>query len=112
MIKADALPGFDQRIVYIHDFLDESSFRRLRDIAESQVHAKRINIPIHKCGEAISYHELQHCAPELIGFYRSTELHLWCSEIIGSRVRPTPPNDLSSCSLLIYDRPDDHIPNP
>jgi hypothetical protein len=109
VISAAAQPGFDRKLVSVRNFLDETSFQRLRDIAEHQLRAKRVNIPIHKRGEAISYPELQRCAPELVAFYLSTELHLWFSEIIGARVRPTPPNDLSSCSLLIYDQPEDHI---
>ena len=100
---------FDRRIVYFHDFLSEPEFNSIRDAAERQVHTKRVNIPIHKRSEAISYHELQHSAPEVIAFYLSPELHAWCSDVIGARVQPTPAHDLSSCSLLIYDRPNDHF---
>ena len=100
---------FDRKIVYFHDFLSGPEFGRLRDAAERQVRAKRVNIPIHKRGEAVSYPELQNSAPELIAFYLSPKLHAWCSEVIGERVQPTPPHDLSSCSLLIYDRPNDHF---
>src|SRR5262249_34171365 len=45
----------------------------------------------------------------MIAFYLSPAFHAWCSEVIGDRVQPTPLHDLSSCSLLIYDRPSDHI---
>jgi hypothetical protein len=100
---------FDRRIVYFHDFLPEPELKRFRDAAERQVQAKRVNIPIHKRGEAISYHELQDSAPELISFYLSPELREWCSTTIGATVQPTPAHDLSSCSLLIYDRPNDHF---
>ena len=100
---------FDRKIIYSHDFLSPAEFDRLRGAAERQVQAKRVNIPIHKRGEAISYLELQNSAPELISFYLSPGLDAWCSEVIGERVQPTPPHDLSSCSLLIYDQPNDHF---
>jgi len=69
----------------------------------------RIHIPIHKRGATVSYHELRRCAPELVAFYQSQELRDWCSCVVRSRVFPTPLSDLSSCSLLIYDKPYDHI---
>jgi hypothetical protein len=45
----------------------------------------------------------------MVAFYLSPELKDWCSRVIGVGIQPTPMNDLSSCSLLIYDRPKDHI---
>jgi hypothetical protein len=109
VIDAPDKPTFDRKISYFHDFLPETELSRLRNAAERQAHAKRVNIPTHKRGEAISYHELEDSAPELITFYLSPELRQWCSDVIGERVQPTPSHDLSSCSLLIYDRPNDHF---
>jgi 2OG-Fe(II) oxygenase superfamily len=104
----DAL-AFDRKIIYLPDFLPESQFLHLRNAAVGRVQTKRVNIPVHKRGEAVSYHELQDSAPEIIAFYHSPELHDWCSSVVGSPVQPTPPHDLSSCSLLIYDRANDHF---
>jgi hypothetical protein len=109
VIDASHRPTFDRKIIYSHDFLAATDLARLRAVAEQQVQAKRVNIPVHKRGEAVSYHELHDSAPELIAFYLSPELQQWCSEVIGERVQPTPAHDLSSCSLLIYDRPNDHF---
>jgi hypothetical protein len=109
VIDAPNSRSFDRKISYFHDYLPEPELGRLRDAAERQAHAKRVNIPIHKRGEAISYHELEDSAPELIAFYHSPELRQWCSDVIGERVQPTPSHDMSSCSLLIYDRPNDHF---
>ncbi|HLH29887.1 MAG TPA: 2OG-Fe(II) oxygenase [Terriglobia bacterium] len=107
--QTSTVPDFDRKIVSAPSFLYDASFQRLRIAAERQVWAKRVNIPIHKRGETISYHELYQSAPEITAFYLSAELHDWCSSVVGSRVQPTPPDDLSSCSLLIYDRENDHI---
>jgi hypothetical protein len=102
-------PAFDRKIICVPQFLNREVFLHLRRAAKRQVEATRVNIPTHKRGKTISYHELHESAPEITAFYLSSALHNWCSGVIGSRVRPTPWNDLSSCSLLIYDQPRDHI---
>jgi hypothetical protein len=104
-----AKPAFDQKIVWSTDFLPQDEFLLLRSVAERQIQAKRVNIPVHKRGRTISYHELHEQAPEITRFYRSSRLRQWCSEVTGACVQPTPWKDLSSCSLLIYDQPNDHI---
>lgn len=109
MIDTLNIPAFDRKIVALEDFLPQTAFNRLRDSAEQRARSLRVNLPLHKRGESISYHALRYCAPEITAFYLSAELRDRCSEIIGTRVYPTPVNDLSSCSLLIYDQPDDHI---
>jgi hypothetical protein len=109
VIQVREKPVFDRKIVCVSDFLDKAQFLRLRETAERQVQAKRVNLPVHKRGKTISYHELSECAPEVTAFYRSPQLHQWCSEVLDCRIQPTPWNDLSSCSLLIYDQPKDHI---
>jgi 2OG-Fe(II) oxygenase superfamily len=100
---------FDRKIVSVNGFLPESVFGILRNVAERQVQSERVHIPVHKSGATISYHALHYSAPELIAFYLSPSLHAWCSGIVGESLEPTPLHDLSSCSLLIYDRPNDHI---
>jgi hypothetical protein len=95
--------------VSVDEFLPETAFNILREVAERQVQTDRVHIPIHKRGATISYHDLHYCAPEVIAFYLSPALHAFCSDVIGERVQPTPLSDLSSCSLLVYDRPNDHI---
>jgi hypothetical protein len=100
---------FDQKLVSVSDFLPDPVFNLLHESAERQVLSERVHIPVHKRGATISYHDLHYCAPELIAFYLSPEFHACCSEIVGQPLQPTPLHDLSSCSLLIYDRPNDHI---
>jgi hypothetical protein len=94
---------FRQKLVSVDNFVPETHFRTLCDVAKHQVRSERVHIPVHKRGATISYHDLHYGAPEIIAFYLSPVLHAWCSEVIGDRVHPTPLNDLSSCSLLIYD---------
>lgn len=101
--------AFDRKIVSVADFLTEETFGRLRRAVDRQDQSERVHIPIHKRGATISYHDLHYSAPEIIAFYFSPDLHDWCSDVIGERVQPTPLQDLSSCSLLIYDQPNDHI---
>ena len=100
---------FERRIIAVPNFLPNSTFELLCSCADRQVESERVHIPGHKRGATISYHDLQSCAPELVTFYHSPEFQRWCSFVIGERVQPTPLNDLSSCSLLIYSEPDDHI---
>jgi hypothetical protein len=106
---ASGRPDFDEKIVCTPDFLPYSLFDALRDVAERQAQSERVHIPVHKRGATISYHALHYCAPELIAFYLSPALHVYCSGIVGEHVQPTPLHDLSSCSLLIYDQANDHI---
>src|SRR5262249_4033390 len=67
------------------------------------------HIPGHKRGETISYKRLRLHTKEIVAFYQSSELRGLISEIAGLEVKPTPLRDQSSCSVLIYDRPGDHI---
>ena len=100
---------FGEKIVAVPGFLAETTFQRLLDAFQRQRQSQRVHIPVHKRGAALSCHDLQHSAPEIISFYHSRQLHDWCSLVVGDRVVTTPPNDLSSCSILIYDKPRDHI---
>ena len=109
MIQFPHKPGFDRKIICVPHFLEREVFLGLREAAERQLEGTRVNIPVHKRGRTISYHELHEGAPKITTFYQSPVLHDWCSAVIGSRVQPTPLNDLSSCSLLIYDQPRDHF---
>jgi hypothetical protein len=71
--------------------------------------AERSYIPGHKAGGTVSYAALHTLAPELVAFYHCTELRRLCSEVVGADLVPTPINDQSSCSLLVYQRMGDHI---
>ena len=69
--------------------------------------AKRYNFAPGKAGAAVSYGTLQRVSPQLCDFYESF------AERVGQQLalplRPTPPSDNSSLSLLVYSRKGDHI---
>jgi hypothetical protein len=105
----EALPDFRQRIAVLPDPLPEPTFDLLREAALRHRRTERSYFPAHKQGGTIAYEELHRTAPEIVAFYQSDYLRRLCSAVIGEPVLPTPIHDQSSCSLLFYDRPRDHI---
>ncbi len=91
------------------DPLPEPTFDLLREAALRHRRTERSYFPAHKQGGTIAYEELHRTAPEIVAFYQSDYLRRLCSAVIGEPVLPTPIHDQSSCSLLFYDRPRDHI---
>ncbi|PYS55333.1 MAG: hypothetical protein DMG13_04420 [Acidobacteria bacterium] len=108
-LSVTCVPSFDRRIASVRDFLPEHTFAILLNAINRQTQHQSVHIPIHKRGAAISYHDLHYRAPEIVAFYHSPELHQWCSFFVGERFVPTPIDDLSSCSVLIYDQAGDRI---
>jgi hypothetical protein len=104
-----ALPDFGQRIAILADPLPAGVFDCLREAALRHNRTERSYLPSHKKGGTIAYEDLHQTAPEIVAFYQSDDLRRLCSALIGEPVTPTPINDQSSCSLLFYDRPRDHI---
>jgi len=72
-------------------------------------HVERSFIPTHKQGGTVSYENVHRHAPLALAVYHSPALRDWLSRIIGARVGPTANHDQSSCSLLVYTQPGDHI---
>lgn len=105
----ETVPDFGQRLAVIDDLLPPERFARLRARAERLGRIERSYLPGHKQGGTIAYEHLHRVAPELVGFYLSPGLRALCERIVGEPLQPTPLHDQSSCSLLIYDRPRDHI---
>lgn len=68
----------------------------------------RSYIPTHKKGGAISFGRLRDGAPELLGLYRHCFLP-WSASLVGLSLAPTPEHDQNACSILVYERPGDHI---
>jgi hypothetical protein len=101
--------SFEARMVAVDDFLPQSDFAYLRDTALNLAKAKRVHIPLHKRGATISYHDLLYSAAAIPAFYHSMDLRNWCSKIVGEKLYLTGSDDLSSCSLLFYDKARDHI---
>jgi len=103
------LPDFRQRIAVVPQPLPVPVFEKLREAALRCRRTERSYFPAHKQGGTVAYEDLHDLAPEIIAFYHSAYLRRLCSAVIGIPVVPTPLNDQSSCSLLFYDRPRDHI---
>ena len=105
----EGLPDFRQRIAVVAEPLPEAAFTLLCAAALRRRQTERSYFPAHKQGGTIAYEDLHRIAPEIVAFYQSDYLRRLCSAVIGEPVLPTPIHDQSSCSLLFYDRPRDHI---
>lgn len=105
----DQLPSFDKHLVQLDDVLPADQFEALRTEIETLVNTERSYLPAHKKGGTVAYETLIVKAPRVIGLYRSPAIAKLVSSILGEPVRPTPINDQSSCSILFYERPGDHI---
>jgi hypothetical protein len=105
----EALPDFRQHLAVVAEPLPEAAFTLLRAAALRYRRTERSYFPTHKQGGTVAYEDLHRMAPELVAFYQSDDLRRLCSAVIGEPVAPTPIHDQSSCSLLFYDRPGDHI---
>ena len=104
-----ALPKFGERLVSVSDILPEATFSRLAQEIEKLGAIERSYLPTHKKGGTVAYETLCTAAPSVVALYLSTALHDIVSGIVGARVAPTPLNDQSSCSVLFYEKPGDHI---
>ncbi len=104
-----ALPDFDRRIAVVPRPVPDVALDTLREAALRRRRAERSFVPTHKQGGTIAYENLHEAAPEVVAFYQSEYLRRLCSAVIGAPVVPTPLHDQSSCSLLVYERPRDHI---
>ncbi len=104
-----ALPGFEDRLALVSDFLPMEALAALKAEAEKLIAPERSYIPTHKKGGTVAYETLITNAPCIVSCYHSRALMDFVSRIVGVRVVPTPIFDQSSLSLLSYDRPGDHI---
>ncbi|MCB1777265.1 MAG: hypothetical protein KDI50_07505 [Candidatus Competibacteraceae bacterium] len=105
----EQLPDFQQRIAVVPEPLPVEAFEKLHEAAIRYTNTERSYFPVHKKGGTVAYEDLHSIAPEIVAFYQSDYLRRLCSAVMGVSVLPTPINDQSSCSLLFYDRPRDHI---
>ena len=108
-LNTEDLPSFQDRLLKVHGLLSDDAFLRLRSVIADTTKGERIHIPGHKRGVTISYEALHGVAPDVVAFYHSSELHAFCSQIVGEPVYVTPLHDQSSCSVLCYTSPGDHI---
>ncbi len=84
-------------------------FAEIRNAAEQLVETERSYLPAHKKGGTVAYSTLREKAPLLTELYVSSRIRAIASEITGETLLPTPLHDESSCSVLFYEKPGDHI---
>jgi len=107
--KANDVPTFADHLVTTDRFLPWQTLRHLRDQADALSRAERSYVPAHKKGGTFAYETILKYCPDIGGLYRSAPLRAHVSKIVGLTVQPTPLRDQSSLSVLVYDRPGDHI---
>jgi hypothetical protein len=89
--------------------LPQPTFDALAGEIEQFISTERNYVPTHKKGGTIAYETLREHAPRVTALYQSRDLSRFISDIVGVEVGPTPLHDQSSCSILFYERPGDHI---
>jgi hypothetical protein len=104
-----ALPGFGEFLAVVPNLLPAETLQRMAAETEALVATERTYLPTHKQGGTVAYETLCKAAPAVVALYLSPALHDVISRIVGARVMPTPLHDQSSCSVLFYERPGDHI---
>jgi hypothetical protein len=102
-------PNFERAIVTIPDFLARDHFEALEGEITAMMGVERSYVPAHKRGGTIAYETIIKRASMITSLYHSEALQALISRIVGDKVRPTPLHDQSSLSILVYDRPGDHI---
>jgi hypothetical protein len=108
-LASRSLPRFTDRMVVLPDLLPAAAFARLTEEARWLAAPERSYVPTHKQGGTLAYETLIESAPAIVALYHSPGLRSLVARLTGAAVVPTPINDQSSLSLLVYDKPGDHI---
>ncbi|TMJ40436.1 MAG: 2OG-Fe(II) oxygenase [Alphaproteobacteria bacterium] len=104
-----SLPSFAQHLAMLDNVLPPDDFARMVGETEELADTERSYLPAHKQGGTAAYETLERKAPGLVALYRSSSLRRLISDIVKLEVAPTPLHDQSSCSVLFYEKPGDHI---
>jgi len=105
---AAPVPDFADRVLWLNQFLPVDIFAKLAGDLQQLV-AERSFIPTHKKGGTVAYETLVTRTPAIVSLYHDAAFQEFVSSVVGQPIVPTPIQDQSSLSLLIYDRPGDHI---
>jgi hypothetical protein len=108
-VASRSLPSFADGLAVVPDFLPGPSFAALASEAEQLVAPERSFVPTHKQGGTVAYETLIAAAPAIVACYHSTGLRDIVSRLVGIPIEPTPIHDQSSLSVLVYNKPGDHI---
>ena len=93
----------------LDNVLAASLFAEIATEVGTLIETERSYLPTHKKGGTVAYSVLRERAPALVDHYHSPGMRQLVSRIVGADVRPTPLHDESSCSVLFYEKPGDHI---
>jgi hypothetical protein len=104
-----AVPGFAGRLATIADFLPADLRARIVAEIEGLGDTERSYLPLHKQGGTVAYETLRAHAPAVVALYRSAAMRNVVAQVVGLDVETTPLTDKSSCSVLYYVKPGDHI---
>ena len=108
-LDAIDIPSFETRLATLDNALASDLFARINAEVSALIETERSYLPAHKKGGTVAYSVLREKAPTLVNYYRSAAMRRIVSRIVGSEVQPTPLHDESSCSVLFYEKPGDHI---
>ena len=104
-----ALPSFEERLAVLPNALPQGQFLAVAEEIERLSTTERSYLPTHKKGGTVAYETLCKETPGVVALYLSPSFHELVSRMVGVKVVPTPLHDQSSCSVLFYERPGDHI---
>jgi hypothetical protein len=107
--RGTSAPVFSKRLFVGSGVLSDATFQKIISDIESHARTERSYLPTHKKGGAIAYDTLREKIPVIVELYLSDEMQALISRVTGVKVKPTPTTDKSSCSLLVYEEPGDHI---
>ncbi len=103
------IPSFETRLAALDNALAPDVFSQISAEVSALIETERSYLPAHKKGGTVAYSTLREKAPTLVGHYLSKDMRRIVSRIVGLEVSPTPLHDESSCSVLFYEKPGDHI---
>lgn len=106
---AGAAPNFSKKLFVGSGVLTAAALGRIEAEVERYSRTERSYLPTHKKGGAIAYETLRAEFPGVVDLYQSAEMIGLVSRITGVPLLPTPMTDKSSCSILVYEEPGDHI---
>lgn len=99
----------DSHLATQDDVLDATTFAAVSRAIEGLIATERNYLPVHKKGGTVAYSTLREKAPLVTDLYQGSVIRGIAEAITGLRLEPTPLHDESSCSILFYERPGDHI---
>ena len=106
---ANEFPSFESKLATLDNVQAADLFAQIAAEVAALIETERSYLPTHKKGGTVAYSVLREKAPTLVSQYHSAAMRRLVSRIVGVEVKLTPLHDESSCSVLFYEKPGDHI---